>query len=162
MRLGEEVELLDLPRADPVDNFWRFWFHHLCWSVRALSVSFNPLMTTLKSHSNGPLIEDLDNTWGLGPHPRTILTVRPTFYWDLFCWRRVGLESAEELYRRRVTRILVEEFPMYFAVVTRVHRDSEVLGEVGGVISSALEPRVEAVIPSGAFKKNVRLSLQVK
>jgi len=51
---------------------------------------------------------------------------------------------------------------MYFAVVTRVHRDSEVLGEVGGVINSALEPRVEAVIPSGAFKKNVRLSLQVK
>jgi len=75
--------------------------------------------------------------------------------------RRAGLESAEELYRRRVTRILVEEFPMYFAVVTQIHRDSEVLGEVGGVINSVMEPRVEAVIPRGAFRKNVRLSLQV-
>ena len=75
--------------------------------------------------------------------------------------RRAGLESAEELYRRRVTRILVEEFPMYFGVVTQIHRDSEVLGEVGGVINSVMEPRVEAVIPRGAFRKNVRLSLQV-
>jgi len=60
-----------------------------------------------------------------------------------------------------VTRILVEEFPKYFAVVTQVRRDSEVLDEVGGVINSTLESRVEAVIPRGAFKKNVRLSLQV-
>lgn len=60
-----------------------------------------------------------------------------------------------------MTRILVEEFPTYFAVVTQVRRDSEVLDEVGGVINSTLEPRVEAVIPRGAFKKNVRLSLQV-
>jgi len=74
---------------------------------------------------------------------------------------RAGLESAEELYRRRVTRILVEEFPKYFAVVTQIRRDSELLSEVGGVINSALEPRVEAVFPRGAFKKNVRLSLQV-
>jgi len=74
---------------------------------------------------------------------------------------RAGLESAEELYRRRVTRILVEEFPMYFAVVTQVRRDSEVLGEVGGVINSTVEPSVEAVIPQRAFTKNVRLSLQV-
>ena len=74
---------------------------------------------------------------------------------------RSGLESAEELYRRRVTRILVDEFPTYFAVVTTIHRDSEVLGEVGGVINSTLEPRVEAVVPRRAFTKNVRLSLQV-
>ena len=71
------------------------------------------------------------------------------------------MESAEELYRRRVTRILVEEFPMYFAVVTQLRRDTEVLGEVGGVINSTVEPRVEAVIPHRAFRKNVRLSLQV-
>jgi len=50
---------------------------------------------------------------------------------------------------------------MYFAIVTQIHRDSEVLGEVGGVINSVVEPRVEAVIPRGAFRKNVRLSLQV-
>jgi len=50
---------------------------------------------------------------------------------------------------------------MYFGVVTQIHRDSEVLGEVGGVINSVMEPRVEAVIPRGAFRKNVRLSLQV-
>ena len=60
-----------------------------------------------------------------------------------------------------MTRILVDEFPMYFAVVTQLRRDSEVLGEVGGVINSTVEPRVEAVIPQRAFRKNVRLSLQV-
>jgi len=74
---------------------------------------------------------------------------------------RAGLESAEELYRRRVTRILVDEFPKYFAVVTQLHRDSEVLGEVGGIVNSVVEPRVEAVVPRGAFRKNVRLSVQV-
>jgi len=72
-----------------------------------------------------------------------------------------GLESAEELYRRRVTRILVDEFPVYFAVVTQLRRDSDVLGQLGGVINSTVEPRVEAVIPQRAFNKNVRLSLQV-
>jgi len=76
-------------------------------------------------------------------------------------YRRAGLASAEDLYRRRVTRILVEEFPTYFAIVTQVRRDSELLGEVGGVINSMVEPRVEAVVPRGAFRKNVRLSLQV-
>jgi ankyrin len=73
-----------------------------------------------------------------------------------------GLESAETLYHRRVTRIVASDFPMYFAIVTQVHRDTSVVPVSGGVLNSTVESQVEAVIPAGAFKKDVRLSLQVQ
>jgi ankyrin len=72
-----------------------------------------------------------------------------------------GLESAEELYHRRVTRILATDFPMYFAIVTHIRREAEMIGSAGGVLNSNVERQVEAVVPRGAFKKTVRLSLQV-
>lgn len=72
-----------------------------------------------------------------------------------------GLESAEDLYHRRVARILANDFPMYFAIVTNVTRDAEVIGAPGGVVNSTVDRNVEAVVPPGAFKKNVKLSLQV-
>jgi len=73
-----------------------------------------------------------------------------------------GLESAEELYHRRVTRILANDFPTYFAIVSHVTRDSDVIGVSGGVVNSTVDRSVEAVVPPGAFKKNVKLCLQVR
>lgn len=72
-----------------------------------------------------------------------------------------GLESAEDLYHRRITRILANEFPTFFGVITRVTRNSDVISPTGGVVGSTVDTNVEAVVPQGAFKKNVKLSLQV-
>ena len=74
----------------------------------------------------------------------------------------IGLESAESLYHRRVTHILASEFPMYFAIISQVRRDTSLMTATGAVLNSSTDPRVEAVVPSGAFRKNVRLSVQVK
>lgn len=74
----------------------------------------------------------------------------------------VALESAEELYHRRVTRILTTTFPRYFAIVTSILSETSVLGPTGGVVSSHIYPKIEALVPEGAFTKKIKLSLQVR
>jgi ankyrin len=71
------------------------------------------------------------------------------------------LESAEELYQRRVTRILTTDFPVYFALVTRIHQEVKVIGKEGGIMSSTVIPQVQAVFPDGAITKGIRVGLQV-
>lgn len=73
-----------------------------------------------------------------------------------------ALESAEELYHRRVTRILTTKFPRYFAVVTSIHAETAVLGPTGGVVNSTVVEQVEAIVPQGAFNKNIKISLQAQ
>jgi len=71
------------------------------------------------------------------------------------------LESAEELYQKRITRILTSDFPHYFAVVTRVRQESKSVGPDGGMIASTVIPQVQAVFPEGALTKNIKVGLQV-
>jgi len=71
------------------------------------------------------------------------------------------LESAEDLYQRRVTRILTNDFPVYFALVTRIRQESKVIGMDGGLISSTVVPQVQAVFPDGAIQKSIRVGVQV-
>lgn len=71
------------------------------------------------------------------------------------------LESAEDLYQRRVTRILTTDFPVYFALVTRIRQESKVVGPDGGIISSTVVPQVQVVFPQGAITKSIRIGLQV-
>ena len=73
----------------------------------------------------------------------------------------VDLESAEELYQKRITRILTTDFPHYFAVVTRVRQESNTVGPDGGMIASSVIPQVQAVFPEGALTKNIKVGLQV-
>lgn len=73
----------------------------------------------------------------------------------------VELESAEELYQRRVTRILTNDFPVYFALVTRIRQETKVIGLDGGLISSTVVPQVQAVFPDGAIQKSIRVGVQV-
>ena len=78
----------------------------------------------------------------------------------MFC-RFSDLETAEDLYKRRITRILTSDFPHYFAIVTRVRTENAHIGQEGGVISSTVVPQVQAVFPDGALTKKIKVGLQV-
>ena len=56
---------------------------------------------------------------------------------------------------------MTQDFPLYFAIVSRVRLDVAVMGSDGGVISSKVVPQVQAVFPSGALSKNTKIALQV-
>uniref|UniRef100_A0A4W5JM75 Uncharacterized protein n=1 Tax=Hucho hucho TaxID=62062 RepID=A0A4W5JM75_9TELE len=71
------------------------------------------------------------------------------------------LDSPEELEKKRICRIITRDFPQYFAVVSRIKQDSQLIGPEGGVLSSTLVPQVQAVFPEGALTKKIRVGLQV-
>lgn len=72
------------------------------------------------------------------------------------------LESHEELEKKRIRRIISTDFPLYFAVVSRIQQESDLIGPEGGRLSSRLVPHVEAIFPEAAVTKRVRLGLQVR
>uniref|UniRef100_A0A8C4RDS7 Ankyrin-1 n=1 Tax=Erpetoichthys calabaricus TaxID=27687 RepID=A0A8C4RDS7_ERPCA len=72
------------------------------------------------------------------------------------------LESQDELDKKRVRRIISTDFPLYFAVVSRVQQDSDFIGPEGGLINSRLVPLVQATFPETAVTKRVRLGLQAQ
>lgn len=74
---------------------------------------------------------------------------------------RADLESHDELEKKRIRRIISTDFPLYFAVVSRIQQESDLIGPEGGRLSSKLVPHVEAIFPETAVTKRVRLGLQV-
>uniref|UniRef100_H2ZZ37 Ankyrin 2 n=1 Tax=Latimeria chalumnae TaxID=7897 RepID=H2ZZ37_LATCH len=72
------------------------------------------------------------------------------------------LDSPEELEKKRICRIITRDFPQYFAVVSRVKQDSNLIGPEGGVLSSTVVPQVQAVFPEGALTKRIRVGLQAQ
>lgn len=60
----------------------------------------------------------------------------------------------------RITRIITNDFPKYFALVSRVRHESHAVSEVGGVISSTIVPKAQAVFPEKALQKKIKISLQ--
>uniref|UniRef100_A0A674DYC2 Ankyrin-2-like n=1 Tax=Salmo trutta TaxID=8032 RepID=A0A674DYC2_SALTR len=72
------------------------------------------------------------------------------------------LDSPEELEKKRICRIVTRDFPQYFAVVSRIKQDSQLIGPEGGVLSSTLVPQVQAVFPVGALTKKIRVGLQAQ
>ncbi|KAM3611383.1 uncharacterized protein V6R79_017511 [Siganus canaliculatus] len=72
------------------------------------------------------------------------------------------LESQEELGKKRIHRIISTDFPLYFAVVSRVQQESDLIGPEGGSLSSKLVPMVQATFPETAVTKRVRLGLQAQ
>lgn len=61
----------------------------------------------------------------------------------------------------RLTRILTNDFPQYFAVVSRVRQEVHAIGPEGGMVSSTVVPQVQAVFPQGALTKKIKVGLQV-
>ncbi|XP_067340380.1 ankyrin-1 isoform X1 [Channa argus] len=72
------------------------------------------------------------------------------------------LESQEELEKKRIRRIISTDFPLYFAVVSRIQQESDLIGPEGGRLMSKLVPHVEAIFPETAVTKRVRLGLQAQ
>ncbi|XP_069038331.1 ankyrin-1a isoform X3 [Lepisosteus oculatus] len=72
------------------------------------------------------------------------------------------LESQEELGKKRIRRIISTDFPLYFAVVSRVQQESDLIGPEGGLLTSRLVPLVQATFPETAVTKRVRLGLQAQ
>ncbi|OCT99880.1 hypothetical protein XELAEV_18005665mg [Xenopus laevis] len=72
------------------------------------------------------------------------------------------LDSNEELEKKRICRIITRDFPQYFAVVSRVKQDNNLIGPEGGILSSTVVPQVQAVFPEGALTKRIRVGLQAQ
>uniref|UniRef100_A0A672ZE60 Ankyrin 1 n=1 Tax=Sphaeramia orbicularis TaxID=375764 RepID=A0A672ZE60_9TELE len=72
------------------------------------------------------------------------------------------LESQDELEKKRIRRIISTDFPLYFAVVSRIQQESDLIGPEGGRLTSKLVPHVEAIFPETAVTKRVRLGLQAQ
>ncbi|XP_028329934.1 ankyrin-2b isoform X7 [Gouania willdenowi] len=72
------------------------------------------------------------------------------------------LDTPEELERKRICRIVTRDFPQYFAVVSRVKQDNNLIGPDGGILSSTVVPQVQAVFPEGALTKRIRVGLQAQ
>jgi len=75
---------------------------------------------------------------------------------------RADMDSAEQLYDRRVARILTSDLPRYFAVISRVLQESHYIGADGLVISSSVTQQVQVVFPPGALTKSIPVGLQVR
>ncbi|XP_068608593.1 ankyrin-1-like [Brachionichthys hirsutus] len=72
------------------------------------------------------------------------------------------LESYDELEKKRIRRIISTDFPLYFAVVSRVQQESDLIGPEGGRLTSKLVPHTETIFPETAVTKRVRLGLQAQ
>ncbi|XP_068164017.1 ankyrin-2b isoform X13 [Antennarius striatus] len=72
------------------------------------------------------------------------------------------LDTPEELEKKRICRIITRDFPQYFAVVSRIKQDSNLIGPEGGILSSTVVPQVQAVFPEGALTKRIRVGLQAQ
>jgi hypothetical protein len=60
----------------------------------------------------------------------------------------------------RIARIITNDFPKYFVLVSRVRHETHAVSEQGGVISSTIVPKAQAVFPEKALQKKIKLSLQ--
>ncbi|XP_077406085.1 ankyrin-1-like isoform X47 [Vanacampus margaritifer] len=72
------------------------------------------------------------------------------------------LDSAEELQRKRICRIITKDFPQYFAVVSRIRQETHQMGPEGGTLSSRSVLLVQASFPEGALTKKIKVGLQAQ
>ncbi|XP_066256212.1 ankyrin-3-like isoform X3 [Euwallacea similis] len=72
------------------------------------------------------------------------------------------LSQLEDLHTNRITRILTNDFPHYFAVVSRIKQEIHAIGPDGGTVSSSAVPMVQAVFPPNALTKKIRVGLQAQ
>ncbi|CAF4205658.1 unnamed protein product, partial [Rotaria sp. Silwood2] len=71
------------------------------------------------------------------------------------------LDNAEELHSRRITRIITNDFPRFFALITRIRQEAHFIDEQGGLLISSIISTVQAHIPEKALQKRIRISLHV-
>ena len=62
---------------------------------------------------------------------------------------------------RRLCRIVTNDFPQNFAIISRVRQETNTIGTSGGMLSSTVVPQVQAVFPEGTLTKKIKVGLQV-
>ncbi|KAK5640357.1 hypothetical protein RI129_011168 [Pyrocoelia pectoralis] len=72
------------------------------------------------------------------------------------------LNQIEDLHTSRITRILTNDFPHYFAIVSRIRQEVHAIGPEGGTVSSSAVTLVQAVFPQNALTKKIRVGLQAQ
>ncbi|XP_034426423.1 ankyrin-3-like isoform X10 [Hippoglossus hippoglossus] len=72
------------------------------------------------------------------------------------------LDTADELERKRICRIVTKDFPQYFAVVSRIRQETNHMGPEGGTLCSRSVPLVQASFPEGALTKKIKVGLQAQ
>jgi ankyrin len=63
---------------------------------------------------------------------------------------------------RRICRIVTNDFPQYFAIISRVRQETNTIGTSGGMLSSTVVPQVQAVFPEGTLTKKIKVGLQAQ
>ncbi|XP_023158971.1 ankyrin-3 isoform X2 [Ceratitis capitata] len=72
------------------------------------------------------------------------------------------LNPMEDLHTTRIVRIVTRTFPYFFAVVSRIRQEVHAIGPDGGTVSSKAVPQVQAIFPSNALTKKIRVGLQAQ
>ncbi|CAL1296829.1 unnamed protein product [Larinioides sclopetarius] len=78
-------------------------------------------------------------------------------------WREHVLEASEEAVQEVLNESFEgEDFPQYFAIITRIRQEVHGVGPEGGMVSSTVVPQVQAIFPEGALTKKIRVGLQAQ
>ncbi|XP_060661069.1 ankyrin-3 isoform X1 [Drosophila nasuta] len=72
------------------------------------------------------------------------------------------LNPLEDLHTNRIIRIVTHNLPHFFAVVSRIRQEVHVIGPDGGTVCSTSVPEVQAIFPSHALTKKIRVGLQAQ
>lgn len=72
------------------------------------------------------------------------------------------LSSLSSNREKRLTRIVTDEFPQYFAIISRVRQQVRSVGPDGLTVTSDNVPKVQAIFTEGALTKKIKIGLQVR
>lgn len=73
-----------------------------------------------------------------------------------------SLNMIEDLHTSRITRIVTNDFPNFFAIVSRIRQEVHAIGPDGGTVSATAVPQVQAIFPPNALTKKIRVGLQAQ
>lgn len=78
------------------------------------------------------------------------------------CFEGDEFYQLEDLHTNRITRIVTNDFPHFFAVISRIRQEVHAIGPEGGTVSSTAVPQVQAVFPPNALTKRIKVGLQAQ
>uniref|UniRef100_A0A336MKS6 CSON002080 protein n=1 Tax=Culicoides sonorensis TaxID=179676 RepID=A0A336MKS6_CULSO len=77
-------------------------------------------------------------------------------------FKNESLNLIEDLHTSRITRIVTNDFPNFFAIVSRIRQEVHAIGPDGGTVSASAVPQVQAIFPPNALTKKIRVGLQAQ
>ena len=116
-----------------------------------------PHFASLRNSNREVIILRNENSWNWERHPTkaTDDALKEAFGDNL-----EGIEIAEDLHQKQVTRILTRDIPRFFAIVTRIVQNNSYLDRLGGVIHSSVVPQVQVDFPPETLNKPTEIGLQ--